>query len=152
MKLVLLVLLMWLTQSPLAEPSAGAQELYLLHCAGCHRPDGGGALPQVPSLLHTLGRLVQIEGGRGYLVRVPGAAQAPISDEELTSIVNWMLEVFNATTLPNDFKPLSLEEVATQRALILPDPLTYRAQLWQRAQQKQWAQQKQRAQQPSTSR
>ncbi len=79
-----------------------------------------------------LGKLVQVEGGRDYLVRVPGAAQSPISDRELQQIVNWILLEFNSSTLPEDFVPLSLEEVRAARADVLEDPLRYRRELWRR--------------------
>jgi len=108
------------------------KELYLLHCAGCHRPHGNGALPEVPGLRGDLGELVQVEGGRDYLVRVPGSAQAPVTDVELQHIVNWILEEFNASTLPENFSPLTLDEVRSARANVLPDPLKLRQQLWQK--------------------
>ena len=108
------------------------RELYILHCAGCHRPHGYGALPEVPGLRQDLGRIAQVQGGRDYLVRVPGAAQAPVTDEELQRIVNWILREFNAEPLPADFEPLSLAEVRAARAAVLPDPLKYRARLWQK--------------------
>ena len=109
-----------------------ARALYILHCGGCHRLHGDGALPQVPGLRDDLGKLIQVEGGRDYLVRVPGAAQSPISDGELQQIVNWILLEFNAETLPDDFTPLSLGEVRAARADILKDPLQYRRELWRR--------------------
>ncbi len=112
------------------EDQAGGKELYLLHCAGCHRPDGRGALPEVPSLHGELGRLLQVQGGRTYLVRVPGAAQAPVSDEALTRILNWVLTTFNADTLAAGFVPLSDSEVARARQQVLADPIKYRAELW----------------------
>ena len=49
---------------------------YLLHCRGCHLPDGRGTPPEVPTLISELGKIVQVPGGRDYLVRVPGSAQA----------------------------------------------------------------------------
>ena len=109
-----------------------ARALYILHCGGCHRPHGNGALPEVPGLRDDLGKLVQVEGGRDYLVRVPGAAQSPISDRELQQIVNWILLEFNSSTLPEDFVPLSLDEVRAARADVLEDPLRYRRELWRR--------------------
>ncbi|HIN90040.1 MAG TPA: hypothetical protein EYN04_05335 [Porticoccaceae bacterium] len=67
---------------------------------------------------------------REYLVRIPGATQAPIDDAELTAVINWMLEEFNADTLPRGFEYLSVEEVTAARKNILADPLKYRTRYW----------------------
>lgn len=103
---------------------------YLLQCAGCHRVDGTGLPPEVPSLVNTPGKLVATPAGREYLVRVPGAAQAPLSDAELAAVVNWVLREFNAATLPEDFAPLSTREVAKARRKVLADPHRFREQHW----------------------
>jgi mono/diheme cytochrome c family protein len=103
---------------------------YLLHCGGCHRPNGQGLPPDVPTLVDELGRLVTIPQGRSYLVRVPGASQAPVSDQGLADIINWILYEFNATTLPDDFKRLTAEEVGKARKNVLADPMKYRRQFW----------------------
>lgn len=109
-----------------------ARVSYLLHCGGCHLPDGSGTPPVVPGLREELGRIVQIDGGRDYVVRVPGASQAPISDRELTDILNWILLEFNAQTLPDGYPLLSEQEVTSARQRVLADPLKYREDLWQR--------------------
>ena len=49
---------------------------YLLHCSGCHLPDGTGAPPEVPSLRGPMGALVATAEGRDYIARVPEVAQA----------------------------------------------------------------------------
>ena len=67
---------------------------------------------------------------REYLVRIPGATQAPINDAELTALINWVLEEFNADTLPAGFEYLSVEEVTAARKNILADPLKYRTRYW----------------------
>ena len=94
---------------------------YMLHCMGCHLADGSGGPPDVPDVRGEMGRLLAVEGGRQYLVQVPGAAQAPVSDAELAGIVNYMLESFNGETLPEDYRPLTEDEVAGWRKDWLPD-------------------------------
>jgi cytochrome c553 len=107
---------------------------YLMHCGGCHNVQGEGAPPMVPSLRETLGALLTLEGGRDYLVRVPGAYQTPVSDAELAALMNFVLTTFNAQSLPEDFTPYTGEEVATYRSWpILSDPLARRADLWLRS-------------------
>ena len=103
---------------------------YLLYCSGCHRPAGEGNPPNVPTLHDELGRMMSIEQMRGYLARVPGSAHAPITNAELTEVLNWMLEEFSANTLPENFKKLSVEEVTEARSQILADPNKYRANYW----------------------
>ena len=116
----------WLSAVALADPRVD----YLLHCSGCHLPDGAGAPPEVPTLRGSLGRIVATPEGRDYIARVPGSAQAPISDADLAEVLNWTLATFNSSTLPEDFEPLTPEEVGTSRSNILADPLSYRAELW----------------------
>lgn len=111
------------------EGAAAARIDYLLHCSGCHRPDGGGAPPEVPSLRGPIGSIVGTPEGREYVVRVPEAAQAPLSDDALAAVLNWMLREFSAHTLPEGFRPLDAEEVGAARGRVLSDPLRARARL-----------------------
>lgn len=100
---------------------------YLLHCSGCHRPDGAGAPPEVPSLRGPIGEIVGTPEGRDYVARVPEAAQAPLDDEDLARVLNWMLREFSAATLPAGFRPLDAREVGAARRRVLADPLRARA-------------------------
>jgi len=113
-------------------PAAGADPRsdYLMHCAGCHLADASGLPPDVPSLAGPLGRIVSSPAGRDYVARVPGAAQAPLSDDELAAVLNWLLVEFNRATLPADFRPLRAAEVARSRARVLADPVKLRNELW----------------------
>jgi hypothetical protein len=67
---------------------------------------------------------------RSYLVRIPGASQAPISDTDLTDVINWLLHKFNNDTLPANFEEYTVKEVSSARQNILADPLKYRAEHW----------------------
>lgn len=93
-------------------------EQYLLHCSGCHGPDGRGTPPTTPSL-HGLAALLAAPGGRAYLARVPGAAQAPVSDAELAKLLDWVLLEFSQTRVD---PPYGAEEVGALRARPLRDP------------------------------
>ena len=101
----------------------------MLHCMGCHLADGSGGPPAVPDVRNEMGCLLAVDGGREYLVQIPGAAQAPISDAELAAVVNYMLETFSAGTLPAAFAPLTPEQVARWRDGWLPDVAGTRAAL-----------------------
>src|SRR5262249_48882191 len=56
---------------------------YALNCQGCHRADGIGTPGSVPPLAGSVARFLTVPGGREYLVRVPGVAQAPLDDAAL---------------------------------------------------------------------
>ena len=110
--------------------AASPRTNYLLHCSGCHLGNGEGAPPNVPTLVGELGRMLAVPQMRSYLARIPGASQAPLSDGELTEVINWLLLEYNADTLPEKFQQLSVEEVSAARKNILADPLKYRTQYW----------------------
>ena len=103
---------------------------YLLHCGGCHLPNGAGVPPEVPSLQNEIGRLVASPAGRDYIARVPGASQVPISDAKLAEVLNWVLLTFNAQSLPAGFSALTADEVGRSRRNVLADPEKYRQQFW----------------------
>lgn len=103
---------------------------YLLYCTGCHAADGAGKPPNVPTLRDELGRMISVPEMRSYLVRIPGASQAPISDADLTAVINWLLYEFNSETLPANFQEYTEAEVSRARQDILADPLRYRAEHW----------------------
>ena len=105
---------------------AAARFDYLLHCSGCHLPDGSGAPPEVPSLRGAMGALVATPEGRDYIARVPEVAQAPLTDAAVARVLNWVLIEFNAETLPTDFRPLDAAEVGGARVKVLADPLRAR--------------------------
>lgn len=93
-------------------------------------PDGSGLDQVVPTLHDVIGRIVAEPEGRAYIVRVPGVSQAPISDEKLTDVINWMLAEFSRETLPDDFEPFTVSEVGRSRSQLLADPLKLRAELF----------------------
>ena len=114
------------------QAEAQARFDYLLHCSGCHLRDGAGAPPEVPSL-RGMGRLVATPAGRAYIARVPEVAQAPLDDAALARLLNWVLQEFNATTLPAEFQPLDAAEVGAARKRVLADPLRTRETIVRRS-------------------
>jgi mono/diheme cytochrome c family protein len=94
-----------------------ARSLYLLHCAGCHQIDGHGAPASgVPTMIDTLGSYLGSEAGKAYLVQVPGARNANVSDAELAALVNWTVEAFSSKTIPTGYRPYTEDEVRRWRA------------------------------------
>ncbi len=93
------------------------RQSYLLHCAGCHLPDGSGSAPNdVPSLHGAPGHLAGIAEGRAFLTQVPGIAYSPLNDAEVSEVLNWMLLNFSKDTLPPSFQAFTEQEVKTLRA------------------------------------
>jgi hypothetical protein len=76
------------------------QAAYQLHCMGCHGAGGSGDATRVPSVNQAMLRFARTAEGRNYLVRVPGIATSPLSDADLTALLNWMLEDFGAPGAP----------------------------------------------------
>ena len=120
----------------LASAAAAADEsprvLYLLHCQGCHLADGSGRQGSVPALAGSLGRFLAVEGGRAYLVQVPGSAHSPLSDAELASVLNWMVATFGPESAARALRPYDAAEVAGYRATPLVDVAAARAELLRR--------------------
>ena len=92
-----------------------ARQNYILNCQGCHLPDGSGSKGNVPKMNDFVGYFLHVPGGREFLVQVPGAAGAPISDQELADVMNWILLNFSKNELPDPFIPYDAEEIAELR-------------------------------------
>ena len=94
---------------------------YMLHCQGCHGPTGVGAVGAAPSFRSQLGKFLWVPGGREYLIRVPGTAQAELDDGRVAALLNWLLHEFSPTEIPAGFVPYDGEEVARYRRSPLVD-------------------------------
>jgi mono/diheme cytochrome c family protein len=103
---------------------------YILHCQGCHGPDGGGAPGAVPSFFG-VGKFLLVDGGREYLVRVPGASQSELSDARVAEVLNWIVRELGGKQVPSGFRPYTEEEVARIRRPPLTDVAGVRRRLVQ---------------------
>ena len=103
-------------------PAQRAEINYLLNCAGCHRVNGKGAPGSVPDLSEYLGKFAQHPAARAFLAQAPGASSAPISDQELADVLNWILYTMNAAQLKPDFKPYTAAEAGEYRQTPVVDP------------------------------
>ena len=113
-----------------------ARQNYILNCQGCHLPDGSGSKGNVPKMNDFVGYFLHVPGGREFIVQVPGAASAPISDRELADVMNWMLLNFSRNELPDPFEPYSAEEIGKLREEPLIDILQRREELLTRIKDK----------------
>ncbi len=101
--------------------AARAQQNYMLNCQGCHLHDASGFPGKIPNMQGFVGNFLHIQGGREFIVQVPGVANAPLSDAELAEVMNWLLTRFSAAQLPADHKPYTAKEVARLRRTALID-------------------------------
>jgi mono/diheme cytochrome c family protein len=93
-----------------------AWQHWTLNCQGCHRPDGSGSAGTAPSLAGTVARFLSAPGGREYLGRVPGVATSPLSNADLSEVINWMLWRFDREHLPPNFLPFTAAEIGELRS------------------------------------
>lgn len=88
---------------------------WMLNCQGCHRADGTATGDQVPALQGTVAKFLSVPGGREYLIRVPGVSMAPLNDESIAALTNWMLLEFDRENIPADFTGYTADEVGRLR-------------------------------------
>jgi hypothetical protein len=88
---------------------------FQINCMGCHLADGSGQMGRVPSLRRTLVLFSATREGRDYIVRVPGVAQSPLSDEDTAALLNWMARNLSDVKLPPGFADYSEAEVQSLR-------------------------------------
>ncbi len=102
----------------------------MLYCQGCHLSDGAGSLKaEVPKMKDYVGNFLKVLEGREYLVRVPGSANAPIGDEKLANLLNWILLMIAGESVPKGFTPYTGKEVGVLRAKSLTNVVTLRSNL-----------------------
>lgn len=110
-------------------PTTSARSHYAVHCAGCHGMDGAGSrLGYVPAL-RQLGQFLPLEGGREYVIKVPGVMGSGLSDQQVAEVTNWVLQTMAAASLPAGFAPYTREEVTRARSTPLIDVLAARQRL-----------------------
>jgi hypothetical protein len=107
---------------------AGPLTDYTLHCRGCHGGDGSGAPGAVPSFRDHIGKFLLVDGGREYLIRVPGSAQSELDDAHTAALLNWLVEEFGPKEVAADFQPFTEQEITKHRR----PPLTEVQQVRQR--------------------
>lgn len=97
----------------------GAAQDYSRNCQGCHLASGRGIPGLVPDFVDFVGYFAHLPEGRAFLIRVPGVAQAPLDDERLARVLNWMLAAYSRAQLPADFQPFTADEVRRLRSDVL---------------------------------
>jgi hypothetical protein len=102
---------------------------YMLYCMGCHGPQAEGVPGKVPPLAHSLGLFMRSPAGRNYVLRVPGAANSALSDAQLTAVLNWLAQEFNAAELTAAVPMFTVTEVTALRHSPLTSVLAARREV-----------------------
>lgn len=103
-----------------------------LHCMGCHLADGSGEQGRVPSIRRSLALFSTTLEGRDYVVRVPGVAQSPLSNDETAALLNWMIENLSERGVPTHVAKYSAAEIQRSRGQPLAQVEAVRARLIQK--------------------
>lgn len=128
--LVVALGLAWALPGQAAEDAGSPRMNYLLHCSGCHGPDGSGSPDHgIPSMLGTLGHFLTVQDGREFLIQVPGTSHSNLGDREVAELANWLLKTFSPAEVPPGTKPYTKEEVTALRHHPLTDVPSRRAQI-----------------------
>jgi len=105
---------------------------YQLQCLGCHLTNGEGApRHDIPMMKGFVGNFLKVEGGREFLIRVPGASLSALSNQQLAELLNWMLrdDGIAGGSAPKNFKPYTEQEVETNRGVMIKDLIGHRQNL-----------------------
>jgi hypothetical protein len=97
------------------ESATDVAQNYVLFCAGCHGEAGRGVPHKVPALAGKIGRFLHVDGGREFLIRVPGVANSQLSDGAAAAVMNLCLEKFASPADRAGVKPYSAAEIAAAR-------------------------------------
>lgn len=115
LKLLGLALTLGVSYSVLADDHQ-AEVNYMLHCQGCHTPDGSGFVARgIPSFKGFMGKFLRVPGGREFLIQVPGASQSLLNSRDLAEMTNWMLRQFDPESIADGFMHYTEEEVERLR-------------------------------------
>jgi hypothetical protein len=124
-----------LGSTALPEPVSGertisaASELYVLNCQGCHGARGEVANDDIRPLAFAFSTFTQTTRGRAYLVRIPGIANAPLADGELTKLLNYLAAQWRPSIRNGKVPKFNESTVSTLRQKPLQDIDVERAAL-----------------------
>lgn len=103
----------------------------MLQCQGCHLANGRGSTQAVPDMTEHGVALLHTELGRQFFIQVPGSSNAPLDDQELSDVLNFIV----SDVIRADGVALFTEsEVARSRGEPIADVIQYRRRLIERIQ------------------
>jgi hypothetical protein len=103
---------------------------YVLHCSGCHGMDGNGhESAGVPDFRDAVAAFAMDEEGRTYLLHVPGIVNASLTDEEISAVLNYVMDHWGGKALGSGFVRFTAQESAERRARRVSDVVAFRRQI-----------------------
>ena len=106
---------------------------YLHYCAGCHLEDGSGKPSHgVPNMRGVLGQFLRVEGGREFIIKVPGVSHTPLADSDVAALMNWLLDGIAQPSTPPVTPPYTAAEVTRLRGQRMVDVPGTRKQIVER--------------------
>jgi cytochrome c553 len=116
--------------------TSSVRSLYVVHCAGCHGVDGAGAKAANVPDIRRLGNFLRLDGGRAFVISVPGVMGSGLSDQQVADVTNWLLATLAKASVPESHQPYDAAEVRRSRAVPLVDVAAARSQLALQARQR----------------
>jgi cytochrome c553 len=106
---------------------------YLLNCGGCHGIGGKSSDSAVPTLRGQVASFLCLPEGRSFIARLPNVAFAPLSDEDLAEVMNFVV-AFDDGNPPVGAVPYTRQEIAElrRRPLVGAQISSYRQDLVKR--------------------
>ena len=112
---------------PAGASERSPQVLYMLNCQGCHLPDGRGMAGKVPDMRGMLGKFSAVDGGREFIVQVPGTSNSKLDDSDVARLLNWLVPAMGPAAA--GFTPYSAGEIHALRADKMANVAAVRARL-----------------------
>jgi cytochrome c553 len=111
-----------------------ASSNFIQYCSGCHGQDGrgGGVNSGIPDFRNFVGAYASDDGGRTYVLHVPGVVNTSLDDAEIAAVINYVMKTWGGTSLRAGFIPFTAREVTSRRARSVPDVVALRRQIVQR--------------------
>ncbi len=110
-------------EAPHLAPNGQTPHMNFLHyCAGCHLPDGSGKPSKgIPNMQGVLGQFLRVEGGREFIIKVPGVSHTPLGDSDVAALMNWLLDGIARPSTPPNTPPYTAAEVTRLRSARMVD-------------------------------
>lgn len=121
------------SDAPSVVAGRSARSLYVLHCAGCHGVDGAGVPQKYVPDLRRLGDFLRVDGGREFMIRVPGVMGSGLNDRQVADVMNGLFATIARDSVPAGHSPFTAGEIASARAQPLADVAGARERLVQQA-------------------
>jgi mono/diheme cytochrome c family protein len=116
--------------------TSSVRSLYVVHCAGCHGTDGAGAPTAYVPDVRRLGNFLRVDGGRAFVISVPGVMGSALTDQQVADVVNWLLATMAKASVPEGHRPFDAAEVQRARAVPLVDVAAARRRLVSQARER----------------